>query len=213
MTPRDFTEYAALWREQIDPKELAGLQAMATKIKRSAGRRWLLDRVLAVFAIGMVCLALLRYSAPPPIKLSLVLLMVVPIWHTWKRRQITRASRAIAVDDPRIFFEAAIENIQAEIDLSNKSAWLGLPIFVISILLAAASRGFHNLYMAFLDRIVLSSAKTIFAVAIFVLGFIYLIRDNIRLREQLRRLEAMRREWEERDPGEEPPSTSSRGGD
>jgi uncharacterized membrane protein YidH (DUF202 family) len=204
MTPHDFPEYAALWREQVDPKELAELQSMATKIKRSAGRRWLLDRVLALFAVGMTCLAILRYPAPPLIKLSLVLLLLVPIWYMWRRHQITRTSRAIAIDDPQLFFQAAIENMRAEIRLSTISAWLGIPVFIIAVSLAAAARGFDNLYINLRNNFMLGSAKIILATAIMVVALVFLIRDNIRLREQLRRLEAMRREWDERDPGEEP---------
>lgn len=204
MTPHNFTEYAALWREQIDPKELAELQTMATKIKRTAGRKWLLDLLLALAAAGLVCLAILRYPAPPLIKLCLTLLMLGPMWCVWRRHQITRASRAIATDDPQVFFEAAIENVRAEINLSTLSAWLGIPTFIACCLLGGAASGFDHLYMTFRDLFTLASAKLTSIAVIFILIVIYLMRDNIRLREQLRRLEAMRREWDERDPGEEP---------
>ncbi|HMG48267.1 MAG TPA: hypothetical protein VK614_12500 [Allosphingosinicella sp.] len=204
MTPHTFSDYAALWREQIDPKELAELQAMATKIKRTAGRRWLLDRVLALVAAGLVCFAILRYPAPPLINLGLALLLLGPVWHVWRRHQITRASRAIAIDDPRVFFEAAIENVRAEINLSTLSTAFGIPTFIACLLLAGAADGFDHIYMNFRDLFAIASVKLTSFAAIFVLILSYFIRDNIRLREQLRRLEAMRREWDERDPGEEP---------
>ena len=56
MMPRNFAEYAALWREQVDPKELAELQAMATKIRRAARRRWLLDHLLGILAAVAILL-------------------------------------------------------------------------------------------------------------------------------------------------------------
>ena len=204
MMPHNFSEYAALWREQIDPEELAELQAMATKIKRTAGRKWLLDGVLALAAAGLVCFAILRYPGTPLINLGLALLLLGPVWHVWRRHQITRASRAIASDDPRVFFEAAIENVRAEINLSTLSAALGIPTFIACLLLSGAASGFDHIYMKIRDMLTIPSVKLASFAAIFVLMLGYFIRDNIRLRAQLRRLEAMRREWDERDPGEEP---------
>jgi hypothetical protein len=204
MMAQDFSEYAALWREQIDPKELAELQAMATKIKRAAGRKLLAHRVLTPVVVGLACLLMLRSSAPPLVRLSLALVALMLLWYFWRRHQLTKAARAIAVDDPRLFFETAIENMRAEINLSTLSALWGMPMFVAGAVLARASRGPDNLYAELLEVFTQGYAKTILAAIVLVLGHIYLIRDNLRLRAQLRRLEAMRREWEERDLGEEP---------
>lgn len=204
MMPRTFSDYAALWREQIDPKELAELQAMAAKIKRTAGWRWTLDRVLGLVAAGMVFWAIVRYPAPPLIKLGLALLLLGPIWAVWRRHQITKASRAIATDDPQVFFDAAIENVRAEINFSVLSAWLAIPVFIACCLLGGAAYGFDHLYMNFRDTFTLASVKATSVGVIFILIALYLIRDNIKLREQLRRLEGMRREWDERGPGDEP---------
>lgn len=203
MMPHDFPEYAALWREQIDPKELAGLQAMATKIKRTAAWRWLLDRVLTLVVVGLFGHAILRWPGSPLIKLGLVLLLLGPIWVLWTRHKITRASRAIAVDDPRLFFEAAIENARAEIRLHIMSFWGGWAGLVALLLLTGAAKGFDHLYLNFWKMITLASPGSTLVVLIAILGMIYLSRDNKRFHEQMRRLEAMRREWEERDPGEE----------
>lgn len=204
MTPHNFPEYAALWREQIDPKELAELQAMATKLKRTAGWRWLFDHALALVAAGLVWLAVFRYPGPPLFKLGLVLLLPVLVWHVWRRHQITKASRAIATDDPQVFFEAAIENVRAEINLATLSAWLGALAFIVCWLLGTAAYGFDHMYMNFRSMSPLAPARLTLIAIVTILILFYLIRDNIRLREQLRRLEAMHREWDERDPREEP---------
>jgi hypothetical protein len=203
MIQHDFSEYAALWREQIDPEELAELQAMTTKIKRSAGRRLLFDRVVTPLTVGVACLLMARSTAPPLIRLSLALVVLMMLWFFWKRHRLTKAARAIAVDDPRVFFEAAIENMRAEIKLSTLLVWSGTPMFFIGAVLGRASRGPDNLYAELLEAFTQSHAKIIFAAVFLVVGNIYFIRANIRLRAQLRRLEAMRREWEERDPGGE----------
>jgi hypothetical protein len=204
MMPRNSAEYAALWREQVDTKELTELQAMATKIRRTARRRWLLDHLWGILAAVMTCLAVLLDPAPLLIKLCLALLLVGPMWFVWRRRQVAEAARAIAIDDPKVFFEASIGNMRAEINLSTLSAWSMAPIFIAGCLLGGAAHGFDRLYIAFRDMFTLASVKLTLIGVITILTFIYFIRDNIKLREQLRRLEAMRREWDERAPGEEP---------
>jgi ribose/xylose/arabinose/galactoside ABC-type transport system permease subunit len=205
MMPLDFPEYAALWREQIDPKELAELQAMATKIKRTAAWRWLFDQIIGFLAVGAIAWVILLRPGAPLIKAGLALLVLPTFWYLWRwRRRITRDSRAIAVDDPRIFFDAAIENVRAETRLYTLSAWLTLPLMIAVCLLLGAAYGFAVLYANFISIVTLASPKLAAIAALIILGHIYLFRDNLRMRGQLRRLEAMRREWNERDPGDEP---------
>lgn len=204
MMPRNSAEYAALWREQIDPKELAELQAMATKIRRTARRRLLLDYVLGIVAAVLTCLAVLLTRAPLLIKLCVPPLLVGGIWIIWRRRQVAMAARAIAVDDPKAFFGAAIENVRAEVNLANLNAWSSVLTLIAWSLLAVAAYGFDRIYILFRNIDTLASVELTFMAGIAILIFIYFIRDNIRLREQLRRLEAMRREWDKREPGEEP---------
>jgi hypothetical protein len=204
MIQHDFSEYAALWREQIDPEELTELQAMATKIKRTAGRRWLLERLAVLVFAVMLGEALLRWQASPPLKLGMALLLLGPIWGLWKRHQLTKAARAIAVDDPRLFFEAAIENVQAEIKYYVISCWLTIVTITIFCLLVAAAGGLDYMYTNFINMFTLTSLKLTLVGALLILGNIHFFRENLKRREQVRRLEAMRREWAERDPGEEP---------
>ena len=204
MTQRGFSDYAALWREQIDPKELAEHRAMAAGIKRAAGWRWRLDRVLALVAIAMVSTAIVTAPATLPVKLGFALLLPPTVWLLWKRYRITRASRSIALDDPGRFFEAAIDNVRAEISLSTLSTALGLPAFIFCCLLAGASFGFERVYRGLWDIVTLASFRPAAIAVVMLLAAIYFVRDNLRLRAQLRRLRAMRREWEEREAGEEP---------
>lgn len=195
MMSRDFPEYAELWREQIGPEELALFQARAKNIERNAKRKRLLDFALWFVAIGMVCLFLWFVPTSLQIKLGYALLVAGTIWFVWRRHQITRASRAIAIDDPRVFFETAIKTVRAELNLSTMSLYMGLPFFITSVLLAKSAQGIDGFDL--IRQLPDVNFATAMIVAIVFLFHGYIVRENIKLREQLRRLESMRREWDE----------------
>ena len=194
MMPDDFRHYAELWQEQIEPEELAELQTMARNIERSARRKRLFDFSVAFGFVGVACLILWKHSASLQVTFGYVFVAAVCFLLAWRRHQITVASRATTIDDPRVFFEKAIRNVRAEIDLSTTSMVLALPGLIISALLSSSLVGLtvmemiRKLYDYVPSRIVLMGGA---------LALIYFIRDNIKLRRQLRRFESMRREWDE----------------
>lgn len=196
MMPDDFRQYAELWQEQIEPEELAELQAMAKNIERTARRKWLLDVSLALICAGFACFILWSHPASLQVKFGYFLLGAICLWGAWRRHQITRASRATAIDDPRVFFEKAIKNLRAELNLSTTSVSVAVPMGILSIVLAGSLRGVTamELVRKVFDK---NPAIIIFVGTVLVLSGIYFIRENFKLREQLRRLERMRREWEE----------------
>ena len=114
MTPNDFPQYAELWREQVDPGELAKLQAWARNIERNATRKARFDIVTGFASIGILCVILWAYPTSPQIRFGFAFMVAIMAWLAWRRYEITRTSRAIAVDNPRAFFEAAIKNVGAE---------------------------------------------------------------------------------------------------
>ena len=198
MTPDDFPRYAELWREQIDPDELAELQAWARNIERNATRKALFDTVTGFATIGVLCVILWAYPTSPQIKFGFALVVAFLTWPAWKRYEITRASRAIAVDDPRAFFEAAIRNVQAEVNFSTLSLYLLTPFLVFITLLMIAMRRWGEVDALILPDLSIGT-RIVLSVVTAVLIAIYFIRDNLRLRRQLRRLQDMRREWEEQE--------------
>jgi len=203
MMPPEFREYAELWQEQIEPEELARLQTMAKKIERNARRKRLLDVASALGFVGAASFLLWSHPASPRVEFGYLSLMAMCLWLTWRRHQITQASRAIAIDDPRVFFEKTIENVRAEINLSTTSICIGMPAAILCFFLGKAVLGLTTgeLLRKLYDKVPLM----IFIGMVLVLATIYFIRDNIKLRRQLRRLESLRREWDEqraRDPAE-----------
>ena len=198
MTPDDFPRYAELWREQVDPGELAELQAWARNIERNATRKALFDIVTGFATIGILCVILWTYPTSPQIRFGFALMVAIMVWLAWRRYEITRTSRAIAVDDPRAFFKAAIENVGAEVNLSTFSLYMLVPFFGFMSLLVIATRRWGELDAVFLQDISIGKRVALSAITV-VLISIYFIRDNLKLRKQLRRLEDMRREWEEQE--------------
>jgi hypothetical protein len=197
MMSHDFRQYAELWQEQIDPEELAELQAMAKIIERTAARRRLIDSSLMLGFIGPVGVALWIYPASVQVRFGFVLIGVALAWGFWRRHELTRASRATAIHDPRVFFEKAIKNVRAEVRMSTISLCLAVPALIGCFSLMSALRGFAVTELILLELRGPKLAKTVLIVIILVLAAVYFVRDNIRLREQLRWLETMRREWDE----------------
>lgn len=204
MMPPEFRDYAALWQEQIDPEELAGLQAMAKKIERIAWWKRLLDVLLGLGFVVPVGLILWVHPASPQTKLGYFLGAAMVGWLVWRRHLITRAARATSVHDPHLFFEKTIKNVRAEINLSTISLALGIPAFIFSAILMGSIHGLGGIEFIRLALHEKNLRNTIFVGVILALGTVYFVWDNIKLREQLRRLENMRREWDARDSGEGP---------
>ncbi|HKR25304.1 MAG TPA: hypothetical protein VJS15_08605 [Allosphingosinicella sp.] len=197
MTRRGFPQYAKLWQEQIGPDELSQFQVMAKTIERTARWRSLIDHSLWVLAVGAVCAILWLNATSLEVKLGFALLVGATTWFGWRRHEITKASRSIAVDDPRIFFDGAIRNVRAEISLSTISLTLGPPFFFVSVFLTQAADGVSGFDWMFEEMSYARIIRTIAISAFFLLCGAYFVRDNIRLRGQLRRLEGMSREWED----------------
>lgn len=201
LTPLDFPGYAALWREQTSPEELALLQTRARTIARSAGRRRLRDIGLTLLAAGMIIQFLWFHPMPLPIELGFAPLFVGVIGLAWWRHRITRAALAITADDPRAFFEAAIANVHAELRFSRVSLYFGLPIFVFTVWLVKAAQGIDLIdWLRRLPRDI--NLFGITCLTIVALTYVFFLREDRTLRAQRRRLEAMQREWEEQ-PGRE----------
>ncbi|HEV2818497.1 MAG TPA: hypothetical protein VGW40_14890 [Allosphingosinicella sp.] len=175
---------------------------MASKIGRTAGRKRLLDVSLSLSFVAAASFILWKHPASLEVKFGYFSLAAVCLWLAWRRHQLTRAAQAIATDDPRVFFEKAIENVRAEINLSTASIYFAAPAGIVTILLGKLALGLTAAEL--LRKLYNKAPIKIFVGTVVLLAAIYFIRDNIRLRRQLRRLESMSREWAARDPGEEP---------
>ena len=134
------------------------------------------------------------HPTSPGIKLGFASLMAMLIWYSWRRLRVNMTARAIAVDHPRGFFETAIENARAELRLSTTCLVVAPPIFVGTLWLMKVNQGEHFGEWLRSMTVNIGPEAIVAIVAIFDALF---VGENVRLRAQLRRLEAMRREWED----------------
>jgi hypothetical protein len=191
-----FKEYIALWQEQIDEEELAELRLRTKAIVRTANRRRLRDIALLLLAVGMVCMFLWLHPTPLLTRLGFVPLVALLVGVVWRRHQITMAARAITVDHPRFFFDSAIRNARSELNLSRFDLWLGWPMFVVTVILVKTAQGID--IVRWIRRLPHDiNAFGITTLTLVVLVYLYFLREHGKMRAQLRRLEAMRREWED----------------
>jgi uncharacterized membrane protein len=205
MMPREFREYAELWQDQIEPRELARVQAMAKTIERTARRKRLLEFSLGSGFIGLVCALFWIRPISPALRSVFLLLVALTIGALWRRHEITKASRATDIADPGVFFEKAIKNARVELRLSTIGLWFLPPILVFCHFLMSAVHDFRGVELIRWELNDEHFARTTILVAAWVMFIAYFMRDNIRLRQQLRRLERMHREWDE-PPASDPES-------
>lgn len=196
----DFPELAQLWREQIEPAEQATLDALARAIKRTARRRWALDVLFTLLGIGSLvwAVATLRQSTLW-IELGFALLAATMVWLFWKRQRIVKGANALATGEPGSFFAAAIDNARAELGLSAIALALFPPVYAFLLVLLCAGSGVTGLDRVagflFVERPMVGAvhiANCLFFEAL-------ICRAYLKLRAQLRRLEQMRREWEDEE--------------
>lgn len=199
VTPREYPELARLWQEQVDPAEHISLHVLEKDIKRIARIRWLFDFAMGALCVAVISLELLIRPMGLTNRMAFVFVMALVLWAVWRRRQIVKSARALVVGEPVAFFAAAIENARTELNFSTTSLFMAAPAgFAFFVAMLATQRGadigdvFGELFGAHLGKTML------FAVAV-ALGYFFFTRANIRLREQLRRLEAMSGECAEED--------------
>jgi hypothetical protein len=118
------------------------------------------------------------------------------IWSIWKELQFLKATRALADCPPRKFSEAAMKNLRTELRLLTICLWLNVPAGIFVILLGIATRESIGLGAAALELAGPYWRKLVAVVVSFLFVQVIFIRIRLKMCRQLRRLEAMSREWE-----------------
>lgn len=199
MTPREYPEFARLWQEQVDPEEHASLHALAKDIKRIAKSRLWFDFAMGAMCVAGISLQLLIRPMGLPNRLAFVFMMALVVWAVWTRRRIAKSARALVVGEPVAFFTAAIENARAELSFSTTSLFIAPPAgFGLFVAMLATQRG-TDIDQVLGELLGAYLVKTMLFALVVALALFFFTRANIRLREQLRRLEAMSRECAEED--------------
>lgn len=196
----DFPELAQLWQELIEPAEQARLDTLARAIKRTARRRWALDVLFTLLGIGslVAALAVLRPSTLW-IELGFALLAALMGWLFWKRQQIAKGANALATGEPGSFFAAAIDNARAELGLSTIVLVLFPPVYAFMLLLLCAGSGVTGIDRVASFLFVERPMRGLLHIANCLFFEALAYRACLKLRAQLRRLQQMRREWEDEE--------------
>jgi hypothetical protein len=196
----EFPELARLWQEQIDPAEQAALDTLAREIKRTASRRGAQDVLLTIGGFGALVFALVVFRPSTlPLWLGFAAMAAVMLWYLWKRHRIVQGARALASGEPGTFFAAAVENARAELSLSRFGLWLMPPGYASMIILMTVCDGVTGIGPIARFLFVRNAWMTLGHVALLAVLFAIFMRLDLKLRAQLRRLEQMRREWEEEE--------------
>jgi uncharacterized membrane protein len=211
MTDPELQELAELWQrpdaaDASEAVEAEKFRALALKARRKGRFLAYADAALAVLLVGGSILALL--ASPGRLTTgSAILLLVATIWLTWQRRKLRQMAGTLDTQDRQAFIESSVRSARANLRRVTLSL-LSLPPLVIVALLAKMSfrKGGS---VSDPGRILLDWAQSprgMISLAIFALIMGLGVRSILRIRAELRRLQALRRayqdETEAADPGD-----------
>lgn len=191
MTRPDRSDLTALWQEQVDPhREEAALRVLAKEIERSALRRRRID-----FSLGAAALAVIGFYMVSHPAYWWVLLTggVIALGTIWVRHRLHEAARALFVRDPERYCEAALEHARVELNFSMAGLLAFYPTILLLMLMMRLTEtgslglAIDEFFTTHLARLLLATVASAGIILIF-------LADNRRLRDHIRRLEALDRE-------------------
>ncbi|HYJ81962.1 MAG TPA: hypothetical protein VEW26_03840 [Allosphingosinicella sp.] len=196
MTDPELQELAELW-QQPDAAEAEKFQAMARRARRRG--RWLgyADWALAVLLVGGSLFFLLG-SPGPMTTVAAVLLLVATVWLTWQRRRLRQMASTLDTTDRQGFIESSLRSARANRRRVTLSI-IALPPLVIVALLTKMS-AVRGGYVSDPGQVILTWAQsTRGMISLFLFGLIiaFQFRSLLRIRNEQRRLESLRRAYEE----------------
>ncbi|MGZ8285943.1 MAG: hypothetical protein ACXW27_00735 [Allosphingosinicella sp.] len=196
MTDPELQELTELW-QQPDAAEAEKFQALARRARRRGRFLGYADWALALVLVGGSLFALLA-SAGPLTTFAAVGLLVATIWITWQRRRLRQMASTLDTADRQGFIESSVRGARANLRRVTLSI-IALPPLVILALLSKMSfrRGGP---VSDPGQILLAWAQSprgMISLAIFALIIALSLRSIMRIRKELRSLEALRRAYED----------------
>jgi hypothetical protein len=194
MTDPELQQLADLW-QQPDSAEAEKFQAMARRARRRG--RWLgyADWALAILIVGGSLFALIA-SPGPLFTVAALLLLVATIFLTWQRRKLRQMASTLDTTDRQAFIASSVRSARANLRRVTLSA-LALPPLVVAALLAKMGmRG----NVSDPGQILLAWAQSprgMISLAIFGMILALQMRSILRIRSELRRLDSLRRAYED----------------
>jgi hypothetical protein len=196
MTDPELQELGELWR-QPDEAEAKTFQSLALRARRRGRFLAYADWALALVLVGGSLFALLA-SPGRLTTFAAIGLLVATVWLTWQRRRLRQMARSLDTSDRQGFIESSVRSARANLRRVTLSV-IALPPLVILALLSKMSfrRGG---YVSDPGQVLLDwaqSTRGMISMAIFALLIALCVRSILRIRKELRSLEALRGAYEE----------------
>lgn len=206
MTDPELQELAELW-QQPDAEEAEKFQSLARRARRRGRYLAYADWALAIVLVGGSLFAILA-SPGRLTTFAAIGLLVATIWLTWQRRRLRQMARALDTTDRQGFIESSIRSARANLRRVTLSI-LALPPLVILALLSKMSfrRGGPVSDPGEVLLAWAQSPRGMISLAIFALLIGLSLRSILRIRKELRSLDALRRAYEEENDAAGPGPT------
>jgi hypothetical protein len=194
MTDPELQQLADLWM-QPDPAEAEKFQSLARRARRRG--RWLgyADWALAIVLVGGSVFAFLA-SPGPLFTAAAILLLVATVFLTWQRRKLRQMASTLDTADRRAFIESSVRSARANLRRVTLSALALPPLVLVALLAKMGMRGNVTDPGQFLLAWA-QSPRGMISLAIFALILALQMRSILRIRSELRRLESLRRAYED----------------
>lgn len=195
MTDPELQELADLW-QQPDAAEVEKFQSLARRARRRGRYLGYADWALAIILVGGSLFALL--GSPGALStVAAVLLLVTTIWLTWQRRRLRQMASSLDTTDRQGFIESSVRSARANLRRVSLTVAALPPLVVAALLAKMNARGgeVSDAGPFLLDWA--RSPRGMISLAIFAALIALSLRSILRIRNELRRLQNLRRAYEE----------------
>ena len=197
MSTGDFDDLATLWRAEPDDAEQEQLQQLALKARRRGRLADYVDLAMVVLVIGGSIVA--AFAARSPLLMAAALVLIVAtVWLTWKRRRIRQMARDLVTTDRDSFLAGSIRHTRANL-LRNTLSLVAFPLIVpLAVILKRAATTGGDPYAALMGLAEwASSQRGLITLSVLSFMILFLLRSRHRHQAELRRLEDLRRAYED----------------
>ncbi len=206
MSTADLDDLAILWRSEPEPAERKELEQLAERARRRGQLSDFAD--IALVAFLTVSTAVSTFASRSPLLLGgAVILIVVTVWLTFKRRALRQMSRSLDTADRHGFIDSSVRHVKANLR-RNMLSLAVLPLIApLALLVKVGARTGGDPHAIAVELIHwVGSARGIIVLSVIFLIMLSLLRARRRHLAELRRLKALRNAYDDeslRDAGAE----------
>jgi len=195
MTDRDFEleQLAELWNEPDANAE--DIDALARRARRDAWLMGWADTAMAVIIVGSLALgAMMKPSMS--VAAGAFVTIIMTLWINWKRRNFRQITRTLATANRTDFLESSIRLARTGLRRATFSL-ITFPACILAALLYRVSTRGEIDHPAIAIARWATSLRGMVALALLAALIIWMVRSRRRQRNELRRLEEIRRDYAE----------------